>query len=428
MRILFLSHFFPPEIGAPQTRILETAVDLQDLGHEVAVLTTFPNYPSGTILPEYRGKRFMQEEIAGIPVVRGPLFAAPNRGFVLRTLSHISFALSALPTARKLPWKPDAIVVDMHPLFLCLTAAALGKAWGAPYVLNAGDLIPEQAVAFGVMKNPVAIRGSRALANFVIRRAGYVVAFSRGIHSALIERGIPAEQLGLIYYGANVDMFQNGNHDTEPLPQLNGIPDDAFVVTYAGTYGLAHGLSVVIEAAKELRDKPDIQFLFVGDGGEKERLRREAREAQVDNITFIDPLPRHLLPALYRRSDACVVTLKRSEWLRKNVLLSKVFEVMAAGRPALVAADGETADLVQQANAGICVPSDSPAELAGAIETLKADAELRERLGQNGQQYIERNFSREQQSLRYDAVLRQAIERSSASSGRPSEEISPSAR
>src|SRR5690606_33040735 len=133
--------------------------------------------------------------------------------------------------------------------------------------------------------------------------------------------------------------------------ELDTIADDAFVVTYAGTHGLPHGLGAVVEAARMLGDKPAIQFLLVGDGGEKDRLRREAYGSQVDNISFIDPLPRRLLPGLYRRSDVCLVTLRQSDWLRKFALSSKVFDAMAAGRPVIVAAEGETADFVREANA-----------------------------------------------------------------------------
>lgn len=417
MRVLFLTHFFPPEIGAPQTRILETARDLRELGHEVAVLTTFPNYPSGIIPPQYRGKLLMREKIDGIPVLRAWLHAAPNRGFGRRTLSHISFALSALPAATRLPRRPDVISVDMHPLFLCLTAAALGRAWSIPCVLNAGDLIPDQAVAYGVMKNPVAIRLSKALATLVLRKARYIVPFTRGIQEALIERGIPKEKLELIYYGADVGLFQAAKCHPDTLPQLDELGDDAFVVTYAGTHGLPHGLDVILAAARILQGSSDIHFLLVGDGGEKERLVAEARQHNLDNVTFLDPLPRAMLPALYRRSDICLVTLRRSDWLRQFALSSKVFDAMAAGRPVIVAAEGETADFVRKSNAGVCVQPESPHELAAAIDALKSDAGLRRRLGESGRQYIENHLTREQQSRRYEAVLCRVVERPAAFQG-----------
>ena len=405
MRVLFLTHFFPPEIGAPQTRILETARDLRMLGHEVAVLTTFPNYPSGIIPPTYRRRLIMRERIDGIPVLRGWLHAAPNRGFLRRAFSHISFALSALPTATRLPRRPDVIAVDMHPLFLCLTAAALGRAWRIPYVLNAGDLIPDQAVAYGVMKNPVAIRLSRAMANFAIRKASYIVPFTRGIHDALVERGVPKEKLELIYYGADIGLFQPGQRQLDATPQLDALSDDAFVVTYAGTHGLPHGLDVILATARILQQAQDIRFLLVGDGGEKERLVEEARRQRLSNVTFLDPLPRTALPALYRRSSICLVTLRRSDWLRQFALSSKVFDAMAAGRPVIVAAEGETATVVHQSNAGLCVPPESPEELAAAITALKADPVARQRMGDCGRRYIARHLTREEQSRRFEAVL-----------------------
>lgn len=410
MRVLFLTHFFPPEIGAPQTRILETARNLRDFGHDVAVLTTFPNYPSGDVPPAYRGRYFMREEIDGIPVIRAWLYATPNRGFLRRTLSHTSFAVTALPAARRLPWKPDAIVVDMHPLFLCLTAAALGRFWKIPYVLNAGDLIPEQAIAYGAMRNPLAIRLSRLMANIAIRRAGQIVPFTRGIHDALLARGIPAEKLELIYFGADVNLFETDDRQ-RPMPEFAGSADKTFVVTYAGTHGLPHGLDTVLDVAERLREASDIRFLLAGDGSEKTRLVAEARRRGLDNVTFLDPLPRAKLPELYRRSDVCLVTLRHLDWLREYALSSKVFDAMAAGRPVIVAAEGETADVVRMANAGRCVPPESPEDLAAAILSLKADPEQRQQLGAIGRRYIQRHMTREQQSRRFEAVLHRATRR-----------------
>ncbi|MFS8531724.1 glycosyltransferase family 4 protein [Sphaerobacter thermophilus] len=410
MRVLFLTHFFPPEIGPPQTRILETARDLQQMGHAVAVLTTFPNYPSGEIPAGYRGRVLMREEMEGIPVVRSWLYAAPNRGFLRRSLSHLSFALSALPAATRLPWRPDVIVVDMHPLFLCVTAAILGRWWGVPYVLNAGDLIPEQAVAYGVMRNPIAIRVTRALASFALNHAAQVVPFTRGIEAALRERGIPPERLHLIYYGADVELFQEPIPEGETIPGLESIAPDAFVVMYAGTHGLPHALDTVLDTAELLADEPDVHLLLVGDGGEKPRLVAKARERGLANITFLDPVPRRLLPALYRRADACLVTLRRSDWLRDFALSSKVFDVMAAGRPAIVAAEGETADVVEHACAGLCVPPEDPAALAEAIRALRARPALARQLGENGQRYVAAHVSRQRQSRAFETVLRQAVE------------------
>jgi len=296
VRVLFLTHFFPPEIGPPQTRILETARDLQQMGHAVAVLTTFPNYPSGEIPAGYRGRVLMREEMEGIPVVRSWLYAAPNRGFLRRSLSHLSFALSALPAATRLPWRPDVIVVDMHPLFLCVTAAILGRWWGVPYVLNAGDLIPEQAVAYGVMRNPIAIRVTRALASFALNHAAQVVPFTRGIEAALRERGIPPERLHLIYYGADVELFQEPIPEGETIPGLESIAPDAFVVMYAGTHGLPHALDTVLDTAELLADEPDVEVL-----GEQRRVGHALGEAPVELELPGSHLPSIVDDALHAR-------------------------------------------------------------------------------------------------------------------------------
>lgn len=409
MRILFLTQFFPPEIGAPQTRILETAQCLRDRGHEVAVLTTRPNYPSGVVPPEYRAGFLMQESLSGIPVVRTWLYATANRGFLRRTLSHISFSLTAFWGARRLPWKPDVISVDMHPLFLCLTARVLGWLWQVPYVLNAGDLIPDQAIAYGVMRNPFAIRLSRWLAASALDHASQIVPFTRGIHDELLRRGIASSRLQLIYFGADI-LLLTATQPATKAARLPGDLDGAFVMTYAGTHGLPHGLRVVLDAAQRLAGVSDVRFILAGDGGEKRHLVESARRLALDNVTFIDPLPRGELPTLYQRSDACLVTLKRSDWLRQFALSSKVFDVMAAGRPVIAAAEGETAEFVARSRAGICIPPEDPDALVEAILRIKANPELAQQYGENGRAYVATHLSREQQSRRYEAVLQRAID------------------
>lgn len=408
MRILFLTQFFPPEIGAPQTRILETAVCLREQGHDVAVLTTLPNYPSGVVPLAYQGRFVIKDEVEGIPVIRTWLYATVNRGFVRRSLSHVSVALTTLAGARYLPWKPDVVSVDMHPLFLCITARLLGWRWRVPYVLNAGDLIPDQAVAYGVMRNPLAIRLSRWMAGVALDGASQIVPFTKGIDDELLRRGIPAERLHLIYFGANVASEPPHTNGAHPSTSLNE-PDGTFTVTYAGTHGLPHGLEVVLDAAERLATQPDVRFILAGDGGEKERLANAARRRKLTNLTFLDPLPRPALPRLYERSGVCLVTLRRSEWLRRFALSSKVFDVMAAGRPVIAAAEGETAEFVERASAGICIPPEDPDALVDAILRIKANPDLACTFGENGRRFVATYLSREQQSRRYEAVLGRAI-------------------
>ncbi|HEV2954296.1 MAG TPA: glycosyltransferase family 4 protein [Candidatus Dormibacteraeota bacterium] len=410
MRILFLTHFFPPEVGAPQTRILETARGLISGGDEVMVLTSFPNYPTGVIAREYRGKWLTRETIEGIPVVRSWLYAAPNRGFAKRILNHVSFAFSAVVAARKLPARPDVIAVDMHPIFLCFTAYLLARRWRIPYVINAGDLIPEQAVAFGALTNPVAISLTRRLRDFVCRRAGMIVPFTRGIGEALAEIGMAPERIELWHYGANTEIFTRPEACDGLTPTLRTQLEGRFVVMYAGTHGLGQGLEVVLGAADLLRADPEIAFLMVGDGSEKPGLVAAAARLRLTNVIFIDPVRHEVMPSLYGAAQACLVSLRPIGFLGRMGLPSKLFEVMAAGRPVILAAEGESVDILSQAGAGLAIPPGRPEELAGAIQVLRADPVLSQSLGAAGRSYIAERMSRDRQTEGYRSILCRAVE------------------
>jgi len=409
LRILFLTQFFPPEIGAPQTRILQTARALQDLGHDVSVLTGFPNYPSGVIPAPYRGRLWLREEISQIRVARAWLYATPNVGFLKRSLAHISFALSAFLLGPWLVPRPDVIVVDMHPLFLCVTALALGRIWKAPYVVAAGDLIPDQAVDVGVLRNPLAIRVIKSLARFILLRAGFVMALSQGIGQTLRRRGVPADRLRVVYYGANwlqsSEPADGTRVDLALPPAKNG---QRLTVTYAGTHGLGHALDVVLDAAEILKEQPDVHFFMIGDGTDKERLTKRAAGMGLTNLTMLQPVPHSAMADVYARSDVCLISVRKSEFRREMGLPCKVFEIMAAGKAAIVADEGEAATLVSRAEAGIVVPPQSPEDLARAVLRMRDDCALREKLGRNGQAYVMQHLSRERQSREYEEILARA--------------------
>jgi len=409
VRVLFLTHFFPPEVGAPQVRILETAQNLQRLGHEVRILTGFPHYPSGVVPPAYRGRLLMREEIGGVPVLRSWVWAAPNSGFLRRVLDHVTFAAGALPAATRLGWKPDVVSVDMHPIFLCLTAYLLSRAWRVPYVINAGDLIPDMAVDIGALTNPLAIRLTAMLADFVCRHAALIIPFTRGIGELLVEKGIDPARIELIHYGANTAVFEDREH-WRPLPAslASGINGD-FLVTYAGTHGLSQGLEVVLDAAEALKGEKEIRFLLIGDGADKARLVAQAHERGLINVTFGDPLPHEAMPSLYDRSGACLVSLRKLGTMKKAGLPSKLFEIMAAGKPVILAAEGEPADFVQEADAGVVVPPGDAARLAAAVRRLHSSPGRRRRLGANGKRFIEENLSRGRQTEKYERALARAV-------------------
>ncbi|MDQ6877302.1 MAG: glycosyltransferase family 4 protein [Candidatus Dormibacteraeota bacterium] len=410
MRILLLTHYFPPEISAAASRILETAQDLRDRGHDVHVVAPFPSYPLGSIPAEYRGKLISAEDVDGVPVVRTWLLAVPNRGLHRRSLSHLTFATTALLTALKTPARPDVILVDMHPLPLCFTAWLLSRIWRRPYVLNVCDLIPDQAVAYGVLSNPMAIAISRRLADGVCHGAAQLVAFSRGFEQALLSRGADPGRVSLIYYGADVDALRGAVASDQG--RLDEAAERRFVVLYVGNHGAAYGLEALLSAADLLRHDAAVEFWLVGEGSEKSKLIQRATAMKLESVKFLDPIPRGSLAELYKSVDVCAATLRRLDFVKTMALSCKIFEYMAAGRPVLVAAEGETADLVERADGGLVVEPENPEQLAAAVQRLRASPALRRRLAGQGRDYVERHFSRRVRSDRLAEVLATAAGRS----------------
>ena len=206
LRVTFLTHYFPPEVGAPQARLFELARRLVDSGIDVTVVTGFPNYPSGVIFPGYRGRFTMEERLDGVRVLRTPVFATPNRGFVRRILNHLSFAFSSLLALRR-AGSTDVIFVESPPLLIGLGALVFAWLDRAPYIFNVSDIWPQSAVELGALRNRFAIRLAEALELHLYRSAARVSAVTPGMIERLVARGVPREKLFLLTNGVDTSIY-----------------------------------------------------------------------------------------------------------------------------------------------------------------------------------------------------------------------------
>lgn len=389
MHILFLTHYFPPEVGAPQARIFETCRQLVELGHEVTVLTGFPHYPGGRIFDGYRWRLFMKEEMEGVRVVRSWVYATRNRGSLHRVANQFSFALSSL-AGSLLVGGCNVMVVESPPLFLGVSGYVIGRLKRAPFMFYVADLWPESAVVLGVLRGRVAIKMAKLMESFIYRRATWVAGVTEGICCALLREGVPARKIVHLTNGVDTTFFQ-------PVADRKKARDDllsaqGFVAMYAGTIGLAQGLGVALDAAKLLADE-GVSFLLIGDGAEKERLVIRAQVEGIENVRFLPTQERDRMPAIISAADVFLVTLK-GEPLFEAALPSKIFEAMACARPLVLVARGEAADLVGRSGAGLVVEPDDPRLLADAILKIKGDSALGRSMGRSGRLLVERNFDR----------------------------------
>lgn len=380
MRFLILTQYFSPEIGAAQVRLSAFSRELANAGHDVEILTALPNYPTGTLAPGDRWRAHRHETIDGIRVTRFWLYAAKGAG-MRRLMSYLSFTVTALVGALTVR-RPDVVFVESPPLFLGLTGWVVAKRFGAPLILNVSDLWPDSVRDMGIMLRGPWLNWAEGLERFLYRRATAVTAVTEGIRDRLVTaKGVDPERVLFLPNGTDVAALTTDS----PGRDGGGRPR----IVYAGTHGLAHGLDVIVEAA-ELA--PDLDFLLVGDGTEKDRLRREIVGRSLSNVELRDPVPPAEVAALYADATAGLSTLRRSEFM-VGVRPAKVLSVMAAGRPVLYAGAGEGAALVKDAGAGIVVEPEDPAALVAAARALAADPARAAEMGRNGRRYVEQHFA-----------------------------------
>ena len=402
MKILFLTQYCPPEVGAPQNRIFEFAKQLKKFGHEVTILTAMPNYPKGEIFDGYKGKKVVKEEIDGIKIVRTSIYATKDKSFVKRLRNYLSFTFSSVFTGSKYIDNQDFIITESPPLFLGWSGYVLSKRKKAKFIFNISDLWPESAVKLDVLHNKLLINASTWLEEFCYKKAHAVTGQTKGIVDNIVNRGFDKNKVHLITNGVDTEFFKKENRD-EKLREEWGL-NGKFAVCYAGIHGLAQGLEVIINAAELLKEEQDIQFVFIGDGPEKSKLIDMVKEKKLTNVSFQPVQLKPNMPRIIASMEATVVPLKKLD-LFKGALPSKMFEALASELPIVLAVEGEAEKLINEANAGITVEPENAKEIANAVLKLYKDKELKNSLGKNGREYVIQNYSRQSITRKLETIL-----------------------
>ncbi len=375
VRVLLLTHYYPPEVGAAPARIAALARGLAGRGMEVTVHTGFPHYPSGVVARPYRNRLVQVEWEGGVRVVRSLVYPTPNAGFARRLANHAVFAAGALATC--LTSGPvDVVVAETPPLFTAFAGVVYAKLKRAPLALNVSDLWPESAIELGVLGEGPAAGAAHALARRCYRSARLIAAPTVGIVESLGAR--PQARGKVVQVPPAVDLSRFAA--LPPLaPRRSGAP---LRVLYAGTLGLAQGLGTLVEAAA-LAGPAVVEVLLVGDGPAVAPLRREVAARGLAHVRLLGPVAPERVPSLYGEAHAGVVPL-RDLPIFNGALPTKLFEVLAAGRPAVVAARGESAELVRSSGAGLAVAPEDPRALAEAFRQLHARPQEAGAMGERG--------------------------------------------
>lgn len=409
MRILYVSHYFPPEMGAPAGRVAGLARVWAAAGHEVHVLTGFPHHPTGRIHPGYRRafrRGFLREEMDGVRVHRTWIFPAANRGKVRRSLNYTSFmASAAIWGSLRLP-RPDVIVATSPQLLCAVAGHLLARRFRVPLVMEVRDLWPESLIAVGASGGQSLLVGSlERLAKGLYRRAAHIVTVTDSQREVIVRMGIPPERVSVVPNGVDRAFLEAG------VSFLNSVPaggNKRFEVTYIGTIGMAHHLETFLEAAALLGDDPRFHFRLVGEGARREALESLARSRRLTNVEFCGEQPRGEVARWIAESSVCAVLLRRNDVFR-TVVPSKLLEIMAVGRPILLGVEGEARALLERAGAGVAVEPENAAQLAAAVRALAADPAHCREFGENGRRFVAREFLREKLAERYIGLLTRLV-------------------
>jgi colanic acid biosynthesis glycosyl transferase WcaI len=410
VKILYVSQYFPPEMGAPAARAAELAHHWAQAGHEVSVLTGFPNHPTGVVPEEWRSRLrrlTYHEKVGKVDVFRTWLWPLPNRKAHERMRNYASFCVSAALRGLTLP-RPDVIIATSPQLLVGLSGWWLAFARQAPFVFEVRDLWPESLAAVGVgSEDSLLHHALGGIAEFLYERADCIVVVTPAFKQHLTKCWrVPAEKISVVENGVETDLFApQPPADDQALRQQLGA-DGKFLASYIGTMGNAHGLETLLDAAAQLQyENPEVLFLLVGEGAEKERIKTLAQSRDLVNIRFLDQQPREKIPAFISASDTCLVLLKKTD-VFKTVIPTKMLEFMSCARPVVLGVDGQARQIIEEAEAGIVIEPENAHSLVKAIRQLVANRELGTALGQKGREYILRQFSRKATAEKYIETLR----------------------
>lgn len=375
MRILFLSDNFPPEVNAPASRTFEHCREWVKAGHEVTVITGAPNFPKGKIFSGYRNRLWQWETLEGVRVLRVWTYITANTGFAKRTLDYLSFMVTGFLAGLVLR-RPDVIVGTSPQFFTNCAAWMLSVFRWRPFVFELRDLWPESIKTVGAMEDSAALRLMERLELFLYRKAAMVVSVTESFKHNLVGRGIEDDKIQVVTNGVDLSRFQPMVRDAELAERL-GLTDK-FVAGYIGTHGMAHALETVLEVARLLGEYPEgewVRFVFLGDGARKSALMAQAVELGLDNVLFLDTVPKADVPRYWSLLDVSIIHLRKADNFTQ-VIPSKLFECMGMGIPVLHGVAGESAGIVEREGVGLVFEPENAQALCNGLLRLAKDPAL----------------------------------------------------
>lgn len=403
LRVLVVTSSYAPDRTGMAPLNTELCEYLASRGHQVSVATCFPHYPEWKVPTTYKGKLWQREMRNGVAVFRSYAYVPSRRTTIRRILYDTSIGLSAAFRGLSIGGV-DLILAVSPPLQAGLAGCILARLKGVPLLLEIQDVVPDLAIAVGMLRNRWAIKLARVLEKYVYRRADKILVISEGFVANLTGKGVQESKVSFLPLWVDSEVISPRDRNG-PFRKMHNIDEAHTVVLYTGNMGAKQKLENVLEAAAQLRAHQDILFLFVGDGTEKARLQQYARDKAISNVRFlplVPPQPKELLPQMLAAAD--VLVLNQSAQVVDTVIPSKLFTYMATGRPVVAAVNqsSQAAACIRETGSGIVVDAENPTILAKAIYQLKENKELAERLGRQGRHFVEEHCARDQILSRYE--------------------------
>lgn len=404
MKLLILTQYYPPEIGAPQNRLHELAVRLKQEGINVEVLTAMPNYPKMEIFEEYKNGTIREEEIEGIKVYRSKIYVSKSKSIVPRLLNYFSFVWTSYWRGRKLS-NYDFLMVESPPLFLGYSAMRLSKKLKAKLIFNVSDLWPESAEKMGVVNNKQLLNLAYRLEKKCYHRAAIVTGQTQGIVDNIKER-FPSVKTFWLPNGVDVNFYQPDKIQVGDFRERAGLNPSDIVFFYGGILGHAQGLHVVLEAAKLVESHEHIKIVLQGAGPEKDDLLELKEKLQLTNVVFMPPVAKSEMPAILKSVDVALVPLRKLD-IFEGAIPSKIFEALAMKKPLLLGVDGEARNhFIDRAKAGAFFEPENVKDLAKKLTEMANEPEAIRAMGERARNYVSEHFNRDKIAKNFQDVLR----------------------
>lgn len=403
MKLLILTQYFPPEVGAPQNRLFELATRLKKAGVEVSVLTAMPNYPQMKIYEGYVGKKYVKEDVEGITVHRASIYLPKSKSIIQRLLNYFSFVYSSSRVGKNKIGNIDVILCESPPLFLGYSALYLKRIKKAKLIFNVSDLWPESAEKLGVVTNKWMLRLAYNLEERLYKKSILVTGQTQGICKSINHR-FPSVKTYWLPNGVDISYY-NPKIISKNWRKENGFNEEDIIFLYAGIIGLAQGLEIILSTAERVIENKTIKFILLGSGPEKEKLIKLKEEKKLSNVYFFDAVSKTQMPSIVNSCNSSIIPLRKLD-LFLGAIPSKIFENLAMEKPVILAVDGEARELfVNQGKCALYSEPENVDEMVKNVLLLAEDTLLRNQLGAKGRFYVEEYFNRDTIATNFHEIL-----------------------